>query len=222
MKCPHCQVEIHESFFNGAILQGHNTAGPIGKHAGDLAYWATSNMVCPACYEAIIKLKRKLGSGQGKESEYLVYPRKVIRPNAPKEVPQLIADDFNESCLVFSDSPKASAALSRRCLQGVLRDKGFKHHDLVKAIQAAIDSKQLPTSVSENLDAVRNIGNFAAHPLKDTVAGSLEAVEPHEAEWNLDVLEELFDFFYVQPERSKQKRAALDAKLVAMGKPPMQ
>jgi hypothetical protein len=46
-------------------------------------------------------------------------------------------------------------------------------------------------------------------------------VEPGEAEWNLDVLEALFDFYFVQPELLKKKRAALDAKLAEAGKPKM-
>ena len=47
------------------------------------------------------------------------------------------------------------------------------------------------------------------------------AVQPGESEWNLDVLEALFDFYFVQPELLKQKRAALDAKLNEAGKPKM-
>ncbi|MFP3584136.1 DUF4145 domain-containing protein [Paraburkholderia sp. SIMBA_055] len=122
---------------------------------------------------------------------------------------------------MLKDSPKASAALSRRCLQSVLRDKGFTQNNLAPAIQAALDSNQIPAAIAENLDAIRNIGNFAAHPLKDTNTGEILPVAPEEAEWNLDVLEELFDFFYVQPEKARQKRAALNAKLVAAGKPEM-
>jgi hypothetical protein len=39
--------------------------------------------------------------------------------------------------------------------------------------------------------------------------------------WNLDVLESLFDFLFVQPAALKAKRDALDKKLKAAGKPPM-
>jgi len=46
-------------------------------------------------------------------------------------------------------------------------------------------------------------------------------VEPQEAEWNLDVLEDLFDFYYVQPARIAQKRANLNKKLSAANKPPL-
>lgn len=41
---------------------------------------------------------------------------------------------------------------------------------------------------------MRNIGNFAAHPLKDTSTGEILPVEAGEAEWNLETLEALFDF----------------------------
>jgi hypothetical protein len=46
-------------------------------------------------------------------------------------------------------------------------------------------------------------------------------VEPTEAEWNLDVLEALFDFYFVQPDVVRKKRAALDLKLKEVGKKPM-
>jgi hypothetical protein len=84
-----------------------------------------------------------------------------------------------------------------------------------------IDAGKVPTHISESLDAVRNIGNFAAHPIKSKASGEIIDVEPGEAEWNLDVLEALFDFYFVQPEILKKKRAALDAKLAEAGKPKM-
>lgn len=52
---------------------------------------------------------------------------------------------------------------------------------------------RLPTSIGHNVDAIRQIGNFAAHALKSTSTGTIVDVEDGEAEWSLDVLEELFD-----------------------------
>ena len=46
-------------------------------------------------------------------------------------------------------------------------------------------------------------------------------MESGEAEWNLDVLDGLFDFFFVQPEILKRRRLALNAKLAEAGKPPI-
>jgi hypothetical protein len=90
-----------------------------------------------------------------------------------------------------------------------------------REIQQVLDSKQLPTHLADDLDAIRNIGNFAAHPLKGTSTGEIVDVEPQEAEWLLTVLEGLFDFYFVQPERAKTRRDALNAKLQNIGKPPM-
>ena len=68
---------------------------------------------------------------------------------------------------------------------------------------------------------VRNVGNFAAHPLKSETSGEILPVEPAEAEWNLEVLEELFDFYFVQPAKTAKRKAALDEKLKESGQKPM-
>jgi len=44
-------------------------------------------------------------------------------------------------------------------------------------------------------------------------------VEDGEAEWNLDVLDLLFDFYFVQPAISAKRKAALNQKLKDAGKP---
>ena len=81
--------------------------------------------------------------------------------------------------------------------------------------------KALPSRIAENLDAVRQIGNFAAHPIKFQSTGEIADVEPEEANWNLDVLEQLFDHYYVQPAIAKAKRDKLNAKLQKLGKKPL-
>lgn len=153
----------------------------------------------------------------------LVYPKAVARkPLPPGIIPPDIEEDYKEACLVLADSPKASAALSRRCLQTILRTfAGVKPQDLSKEIDEVLASKQLPSYLASDVDAVRNYGNFAAHPIKSTSTGEIVGVEPGEAEWQLDVLEGLFDFYFVGPAEAKKKREALNAKLADAGKPPI-
>jgi len=123
---------------------------------------------------------------------------------------------------VLPDSAQASAALSRRCLQHLLRDfEKVKRGNLADEIQEVLARGKLPQHIADSIDAIRNIGNFGAHPMKSQSTGEILPVGPGEAEWNLDVLESLFDFYFVQPAATKKKRAALDAKLKAAGKPPM-
>ena len=97
----------------------------------------------------------------------------------------------------------------------------MKPGNLADEIQQAVDSGGLPSSLVDSIDAIRNIGNFAAHPMKSQKSGEIMPVEPGEAEWNLDVLESLFDFYFVQPEVIRKKREALNKKLQDAGKPPM-
>ncbi len=88
-------------------------------------------------------------------------------------------------------------------------------------MSAAIDhalASGLPSHIASDLDAVRAVGNFAAHPQKAAATGEILPVEPEEAEWNLDVLEALFDYYYVQPALSEKKRKALNEKLEKAGK----
>ncbi len=151
-----------------------------------------------------------------------MWPQASAKPPAPPEVPTAIAEDYSDACRVIDISAKASAALSRRCLQNLLRDAAkVKHADLSNEIQEVIDSTQLPSHLAESIDSIRNVGNFAAHPIKSKNTGEIMPVESHEAEWNLEVLEELFDHYYVKPAVVAAKRKAINAKLSEAGKPPM-
>jgi hypothetical protein len=79
----------------------------------------------------------------------------------------------------------------------------------------------LHNELKSPVDEIRNIGNFSAHPIKSQVTGQIVDDEDEEAEWNLDVLDGLFDFYFVQPAAIQKKNAALNAKLTAHGKAPM-
>lgn len=217
MKCPHCRTEFHD--------QVRST--DLGRDRDGL--WFLEQTTCPACNRFILTLvsnvPAELGGHYyaGKEiSRSLARPRSHLRPLPPKEVPEEFASDYREASAVLADSPKASAALSRRCLQHLIREKaGIKKPDLAKEIDELIASKALPSHLSEAIDAIRNIGNFAAHPIKTTATGEVLPVEPGEAEWTLDVLDGLFDFYFVQPALLKAKRDALNAKLATANKPPV-
>jgi len=178
---------------------------------------------CNSCDDLNIFWQVSGGKSLGLPFEISIWPfLSERRPLCPFEVPANIAKDYLEARLVLPLSPKASAALSRRCLQNLLRDAAkVKPSDLSKEIQEVIDGGKLPSQLADSIDSIRNIGNFAAHPIKSKSTGEIVDVEPEEAEWNLDVLESLFDFYYVQPAKVAKKREALNAKLSEAGKPPM-
>lgn len=216
MKCPHCHKAFHPEKTTHEI-------GNVGKTENWRYFWTAHSITCPACHKPIIFVEymENYGAAAYPGKTFMVFPKGAKRPPAPSEVPEAVARDFNEACIVFDDSPQASAALSRRCLQLLLAEREVSKSDnLSTAIDAAL-ACHLPSHIAENLDAIRNIGNFAAHPQKSMNSGEILPVEPHEAEWNLDVLETLFDYYYVQPAKSAARREALNKKLEEVGKKPM-
>lgn len=218
MKCPHCLTSFHENLERTVFGADEHSKFEIHRRS------------CPECgryiislYEAYEKVTRPNGSvSYQKYREVLCYPKAISRAPIPAEVPKAFTNDYREACLTLSDSHKASAALSRRCLQHLLREKAnVTKGDLATEIQQVLDQRSLPSYLMDSLDAVRNIGNFAAHPIKSKATGEILDVEPGEAEWNLDVIESLFDYFFVQPVVVQKKKAALNAKLKEAGKPEM-
>lgn len=218
MKCPHCLVSIHESFGEIGRLQVNSATGTNGKEL-PTRFWIPSHQMCPECKDSIIRLRLIIPGDTAASKEWVAFPKGTARP-IPPEVTDPYKSDFAEASLILNDSPKASAALSRRCLQAILREKaGTTSKDLYDQIEEVSKPGILPSHIVGDLHAVRNIGNIAAHTMKSTNTGEIIDVAPGEAEWNLDVLESLFDFYFVQPALAAKRKADLNKKLKEAGKP---
>jgi hypothetical protein len=210
MKCPHCTVSIHPSWSVNNILKD-NTGTP----------WRVRIMTCPDCRLDILTLSNTSVATPSRQ----IYPEGSNRGAVPADVPKLIAADYNEAAIVLPSSAKASAALSRRCAQAVLRQAGYTQRDLSVQIDAVLGetdpAKAIPTGLRSTLDIIRNLGNFAAHTINDQTTLQIIDVEPEEAEYCLDVLDALFDHYYVKPAEANRRKVALNDKLKAAGKPPV-
>jgi len=119
----------------------------------------------------------------------------------PEYIPAAIISDYNEACAIKDLSPKASATLSRRCLQGILRDFwGVKPRRLVEEIDE-IKGKVDPLTW-DAIDSVRGIGNIGAHMEKDI--NLIIDVEPQEAQLLIGLIEILIkDWYIAKHEREK-------------------
>jgi hypothetical protein len=217
MKCPHCGINIHSNWQEQYLLRDQRG---LSDKSG---IWFYRTAVCPGCENATIDIGQSIDA-MGNKLWAQVYPSGAHRGPVPSEVPERITKDYVEACSVLPISAKASAALSRRCLQNMLRSHGYTAKDLAKEIDLLLNEtdplKALPIRLRETIDAIRNFGNFAAHPNEDKATLEIIEVEPHEAEWCLETIEELFEHFYVGPAVAAAKKAALNAKLAAGGKPP--
>ncbi len=128
----------------------------------------------------------------------------------PSYIPQPIVEDYTEACLIVELSPKASATLSRRCLQGMIRDfyKVVKPR-LVDEIEGIRD--KVDPITWQAIDAVRSIGNIGAHMEKDI--NLIVDVGPDEAEKLIGLIELLIEDWYVNKhKREEQLKSVLAVK----------
>lgn len=225
MRCRYCLKEFHAEFSGSEVPFD---VPPVYKFSNGDTYdlkISERSTTCPACRGGHIIHQQLLGSGSRLGEPYFVLPVTGKFSPAPPEVPKEIASDYTEANLVLPHSPKASAALARRCLQAVLTAAGYVSRNLAEQVQQAIDepaaAKALPSSLRDSMDAIRNFGNFSAHPLTDVTTLQVIEVDEGEAEWCLELLLDLFDHYYVKPAKALERREALTKKLKAANKAPL-
>ena len=133
--------------------------------------------------------------------EWQLQPQSSAKP-FPDYIPKAIINDYEEACSIKDLSPKASATLSRRCLQGIIRDFWkIKKDNLYQEINAIKD--KVDPLVWQAIDAVRKIGNIGAHMEKDI--NCIIDVEPQEAEELTLLIEYLLEQWYInRHEKEKQ------------------
>lgn len=216
MICPHCSTAVKYSWDYSHCMQADKEEG----FGVEIMY-----STCPNCSKIVAYLiegeKSEHGVNPDNCNSSLIYPRKSEFDNS-SDIPKVYVEDYEEAIKVLSASPKASAALSRRLLQNIIREEyKITEKSLALEIKKFIELDGMPTHITDAVDAVRNIGNFAAHPTKDKNTGEIVPVENGEAEWLIEVIEALFDFTFIQPIKLERRRKELNIKLMKAGKPEM-
>src|SRR6266481_9497921 len=153
MDCLHCGIAFHDHWHSVGIC------GPTNE---DRTAWTASVTKCPACKSETIKLlHRDYPPGNAQANiilDFVAYPRTTNRKPTPKELPADIKEDYEEACMVLPLSNKASAALSRRCLQAILRGQGYMQRDLAAQIDALLNEQNpvraIPTALRETVDVI--------------------------------------------------------------------
>jgi len=95
---------------------------------------------------------------------YVLYPTETDPPPPPaKDMPENIANIYNEARAVLPRSPKSSAALLRLTIQQLCQHLGKSGNNLNNDIGELVRDGLSPR-VQQALDSVRVIGNNAVHP----------------------------------------------------------
>ena len=193
MECPHCRAEITATPHTFAL--GMDQDGT----------WKVSNIRCPTCDHLVVSLLGEQGA------TYPVLPQGACRAGLSTDVPQEWADDYHTACRVLPHSPEASAALSRRSLHKLLAVKtGAGHGILSDQIRQAVISSDLPPYLKQALQTLTRIAKLEPDSPKSERPEALAPAEPGEAEWLLDILQAMFDLYFVLPAKMERRQASLE------------
>lgn len=153
---------------------------------------------CPNCNQYIIKAK---GEGQAvKDIDVSIRPSSSAVKYYPDYIPLGIRQDYEEACAIVKLSPKASATLSRRCLQGMIHDFwDIKEKNLNAEITSLKD--KVPADLWSSLDSLRQLGNIGAHMEKDT--NVIIDIDSNEADALIQLIELLMKEWYINREDRK-------------------
>ena len=155
-------------------------------------------MNCPNCHKVSIDI---VGVGSQFPDRIMHFNPISLAKAYPDYIPQTIRSDYEEAHAILNLSPKASATLSRRCLQGMIRDFwGISKARLVDEIDALKDL--VDPSTKKVLDALRKLGNIGAHPEKDV--NLIVDIEPNEAHMLLKFIELLMQKWYIERHDNEQ------------------
>src|SRR4051812_26791478 len=126
--CPHClnpQIVTDSNYHNSRehLSVGENSVGFLGTQTIAIA---CQNQQCRKVY---LHLNLHHGEYTGgahwkigkKIEDWILVPESRAKPQ-PEFIPAPLRADYFEACRIRDLSPKASATLARRCLQGMIRD----------------------------------------------------------------------------------------------------
>lgn len=199
--CPFCQHSVANAYDTHTIhtidflhtLNSRTTHSPMSGGVNVTPYMIQVHYhKCPNCEKQSIIVK-----GVGSEVDgitHWIHPISTAK-QYPSYVPEQIRMDYEEAYAILNLSPKASATLSRRCLQGMIRDFWDIHDkgSLYNEIDAIAD--KISPSARLALDATRKIGNIGAHMEQDV--DKIIDIDPSEAETLLRLIEHLMQEWYI-------------------------
>ena len=217
--CPHCGR--HTTITNPNQYSHWRKIDIEKSTQGDVGF-GISAVTCPnkECQELVLVAhltKARWLNGGWERSSSIIKTWQLLPESEAKVLPDYIPgpiqEDYYEACRIRDLSPKASATLARRCLQGMIRDFwGISKARLKDEIDAL--EEQVDPDTWSSIDAVRSVGNIGAHMERDI--NVIVDVEPEEAQLLIGLIEQLVEDWYVDREnrrvRSETLKALADAK----------
>ena len=220
-KCPYCghaQI-VTDTTYDNTVFKIRNDLSKYGPLAGLVSSTVCSNSDCKEI-TLRFSIHGRLHEPGGlrlaakPHHSWSLLPESSAKPQ-PGYIPPPIVENYNQACRIRDLSANASAALARRCLQGMIRDFcEISERTLaqeIKTLREQVDAGKGPRGVDpatmDAIDHVRHIGNIGAHMEKDI--NLILDVEPDEAQALINLIEILFGEWYVAKHVREGKLKAL-------------
>jgi hypothetical protein len=209
--CPHCEraVTITDERLSS---EAHTLSieNIDGRSTLDSTFIVCPNQECQKFTLSVTLSASKLNSNYEEQRTRAIAYWQLIPSgfgkNFPDYIPEAIRADYREACAIKALSPKASATLARRCLQGMVRNfwdvKPGRLVDEINQIQEKIDPMTWAA-----IEAVRKLGNIGAHMEKDI--NVIVDVDANEAELLIGLIERLLEDWYIAREKRRTSMTAL-------------
>ena len=213
-KCPHCSNFV--TITNENCRRQVNEGFPRSKD--EKHYFISTFILCPNpnCGQASLLASLNSWKNDGYDESPLgkAYKEWQLIPEPrprtwPDNVPVAIRQDYSEAVLICELSPKASATLSRRCLQGIIRDvHKVNERTLAKEIDKIKDKVNEETF--NIIETIRQVGNIGAHMERDI--SIIIDIDPDEAQILIQLIETLIQKWYIDDPKHKQRIEDLKTK----------
>jgi Domain of unknown function (DUF4145) len=213
--CGHAQV-IADERLHGDLKDLYVTGWENGEAGYCLESIVCANNQCRkmslslALVEVIRNIHDDAYESRRTVKSWTLLPSSSAKPQ-PDYIPAALRCDYEEACAIRDLSPKASATIIRRCIQGIIRDfcgiTKSRLIDEIKELRRRVDVGEAPAGVQidtvDAIDHVRQIGNIGAH--METDINVIVDVDPGEAQALIDLTELLFEEWYVSRKIRKQR-----------------
>ena len=139
------------------------------------------------------------------QDKKMIYPRLSSFPSPNVDMDDEVKKLYLEATQIFQDSPRASAAILRLCVEklcGQLGEKGDLNTLIGNLVKRGLDQR-----IQQALDYCRVIGNNAVHP------GEINIEEdPNVVELLFDLVNDIAQDMITKPKEMKEKYSSLPGK----------
>jgi len=186
--CPHCHRHTSIAPAPVEVTRGLETfrVGAMWEQARGSMWWIG---VCNYCNQPVL----------ARNKATTVYPHPLPEPT-DTHVPEAIRADLDEAKQCFAVSCwRAAAVMARRAMQSATIEKGAVKDGLADQIAELAAQGKITVDLKDWADAVRWVGNDAAHPGE-------QPVTEEDAQEVLKLAEQFLHVLYVAPAIAKKLR----------------